>query len=85
MCPVVKNKAEVLVEIRKLDEEAETRKKMAKPKNVPLPPSSSKSSVSVGGIEDVGLFRLNEYEPRKRKVTGNSPLERAMNLGGREH
>ncbi|GFS40471.1 hypothetical protein Acr_00g0068760 [Actinidia rufa] len=58
VCPVVKNKTELLVEIRKLDDEAETRKKMAKPKNVPLLPFSSKSSVSVGGIEDVGQFRL---------------------------
>ncbi|GFY80506.1 hypothetical protein Acr_01g0003150 [Actinidia rufa] len=58
---------------------------MAKPKNVPLPPSFSKSSVSVEGIEDIDLFRLEGYEPRKRKATGNSPLEKAMNLGGREH
>ena len=63
MYPVVKNKAELLVKIRKLDEEAETQKEMSKPKNVPLPLSSSKSSVSVGGIEDVGLFRLKGYEP----------------------
>ncbi|KAG5554066.1 hypothetical protein RHGRI_011813 [Rhododendron griersonianum] len=52
---------------------------MAEPKNVPLPPPST----TIGGV---GGFRLEGYdpEPKKRKAAGNSPLEKAMNMGARE-
>ncbi|KAI8568418.1 hypothetical protein RHMOL_Rhmol02G0197800 [Rhododendron molle] len=79
LCSVVKERSELLVEIRKAHEEAENRKIMAQPKNVPLPPPST----TIGGV---GGFRLEGYdpEPKKRKAVGNSPLKKAMNMGAQE-
>ncbi|KAG5531582.1 hypothetical protein RHGRI_026259 [Rhododendron griersonianum] len=79
VCSVVKERSELLVEIKKAHEEAEKKKIMAQPKNVPLPPPST----SIGGV---GGFRLEDYdpEPKKRKAAGNSPLEKGMNMGARE-
>ncbi|XP_028063908.1 uncharacterized protein LOC114267118 [Camellia sinensis] len=68
VCATVKNKSNLLSEIRKVDQEAENRKKMAKPKNVPLPPPSSQISASHDSVEDVGTFRMEGYAPRKRKA-----------------
>ncbi|KAI8550646.1 hypothetical protein RHMOL_Rhmol06G0123300 [Rhododendron molle] len=79
LCSVVKERSEFLVEIRKAHEEAGKRKIMAQPKNVSLPPPSTK----IGGV---GGFRLEGYdpEPKKRKAAGNSLLEKAMNMGARK-
>ncbi|CAL5347327.1 unnamed protein product [Camellia sinensis] len=85
VCAIVKNKSDLLSEIRKADQEAENRKKMAKPKNVPLPPPSSQISASHGSVEDVGTFRMEGYAPRKRKAIGSSPLDKAFNQSVREH
>ncbi|CAL5386707.1 unnamed protein product [Camellia sinensis] len=85
VCAIVKNKSDLLSEIRKADQEAENRKKMAKPKNVPLPLPSSQISASHGSVEDVGTFRMEGYAPRKRKAIGSSPLDKAFNQSVREH
>ncbi|XP_028062259.1 uncharacterized protein LOC114265639 [Camellia sinensis] len=69
----------------RVDQEAENRKKLAKPKNVPLPPPSSQISASHGNVEDIGTFRMEGYAPRKIKAIGSSPLDRVFNQSAREH
>ncbi|XP_028061236.1 uncharacterized protein LOC114264737, partial [Camellia sinensis] len=59
-------------------EEAEKRLKMTMPKRVPLPPSTQSTSTGSRAL-DTGGFRMEGYEPRKRKATGTSALEKAFN------
>ncbi|XP_028110185.1 uncharacterized protein LOC114308719 [Camellia sinensis] len=60
-------------------EEAEKRLKMAMPNKVLLPPSTCQSTSIGSGPLDTGGFRMEGYEPRKRKTTGTSALEKAFN------
>ncbi|CAL5410945.1 unnamed protein product [Camellia sinensis] len=76
VCPKVT--PQHLAEMQKKIEEAEKRLKMAMPKKVPLPPSTQSTSTSSGPL-DIGGFRMEGYEPRKRKATGTSALEKAFN------
>ncbi|KAF5955735.1 hypothetical protein HYC85_008591 [Camellia sinensis] len=57
---------------------------MAIPKKVPLPPSTCQSTSTGSGPLATGGFRIEGYEPRKRKAIGTSALEKAFNLAIRE-
>ena len=53
-------------------------------KKVPLPPSSVETSSCAMGSVGSGAFRMEGFEPRKRKATTNSALEKAFNTSARE-
>ena len=73
-----------LSEMQRVVEEAEKRIKATMPKKVPLPPSSVETSSRAVGSVGSGGFRMEGFEPRKRKATTSSALEKAFNTGARE-
>ncbi|KAF8389287.1 hypothetical protein HHK36_025980 [Tetracentron sinense] len=80
VCPKVN--FETLSEMQKVVEDAENRLKRGMPKKVPLPPSSYQSMGM--GSSSTGAIRQEGFEPRKRKASGNTALEKAFNSNARE-
>lgn len=68
--------------MQSLQAEVDRRQKLNASKNVPLP-SQGQSMASSGSL-NVSSFRQESYDPKKRKATGDSAIEKAFNIGARE-